>query len=530
MSIVDKKVLSVKEGIELCIKNNLPGAEGQLKSFIKNKKLGKNQIVKLQGNLESLFQKAIVTGGGKSGECILSEPKETATKRITGNSTNGRKPSEEDETLKEYFFAELVRRIGHRKDGWSETYNLWGRDWINQFSVSDMEWGKFETKLKETLGSNEKLDETMINEIYRNIKDNLKKDNRSLAIKLIERLEKEERIETEIEFFQAIAKGSYVEAMLKKDIEENERIDYHNEIPESMQIRIAKEITEKLLPFQMSYQRYKVVAAFPQFGTPEERKAIQAIGEWLIDEYSIDYMYSRIRIFVIEPESKQEISKKEAEKAFINRIINKTNTRMNRKDYKNTHKFQNAFFRLSMFLLLDMKNVKGLKEIILAEKKKINNAVSECVFQYAMKYGEKYEPEERVIVGFGEYSLEPVKREIAENLKGHDLTNLFDDKQQGVEEVKEVKPVSGLVEDIAWMDRILAAKKSGNNKIVTPTKLKSKAKKPIKTEATLQTIDIEAILNEPEPVKEEKKQYNRVFGSTFVIRNNIEMKEFAINE
>ncbi|MCH4825758.1 hypothetical protein [Planococcus halocryophilus] len=515
MNIVDTKTLSIKEGIELCIKNGLPGAEAQLVSFTKNKKLATNQKVKLQGNLESLFYEVLITGGGQSGKCILNGEKENPTERITGNSANGKKPTEEDEILKEYFFAELVRRIGHREEGWSETYNLWGRDWINQLSISDMEWANFETELKKTFSNIEKLNENAIKDIFNNIKENLKKNTRALAIKSIERLEKENRIKTEIEFFQAIAKGSYVEAMLKEGIEEGEIVDYHNEISEKMQMRIAAEIGERLVPFEMSYKRYKVVSAFPQFGTPEEKEALRAIGEWLIDEYSVDYLYNRIRIYVIDPSSKKDISKKEAETTFVNRIINKANQRMNRKDYKTTHKFQNAFYRLSMFMLLDIKKIEGLKETILSEKKNLNQVSSECVFQYALKYGEKYEApkEERTVFGFGEVSLEDKKKEIPEALKDVDITKLFD----------EVKPVEIKNKELEWMNRFPANPKK--RKEVTKTKPSVYVKPTI----TGNMIDIEAIKNEIEPVKVEK-QYNRIFGSTFVIRNENKIKEFVANE
>lgn len=442
------------EVIEYLIEKKVIGAEKRLSSYLKNHKLTNKDQINSAIEDFSMFHLNVRLGLDEKGKLLKGKDrvyvsdgeKEIVSKRITGNSTNGRQVSEEDELLKEFFFAELVRRIGLREDGWSNTYNFWGRDWINQFSVSDMEWSKFETKLKEIFKNNEKINEKMINEIFKNIKENLKKDTRSLAIKLIERLEKEDRIETEIEFFQVIAKDSYIEAMLQRSIEEDEKVDYHNEISEEMQMRIASEISEKLVPFKMSYKRYKVVSAFPQFGTPEEKKALSAIGEWLIDEYSIDYMYNSIRIFVVDPDSRQAITKKEAEKAFIYRLINKTNARMNRKDYKTTHKFQNAFYRLSMFLLLDLKNVKGLKESIQTEKQKINSVVSECVFQYALKYGEKYETEERRVYGFGETSLDkPKKKEIPETLKGHDLTNLFEDKPEKVGVMKEVKPAN-------WID------------------------------------------------------------------------------
>lgn len=412
MKLINDLQLTEREFIELTIEWGYKGEEFECKAWQERGCLKSNDGThkKLISKGKTHFEIVTIKGTGSKRIYTLSGLKETPSERINGNSTNGKKETEDDVIIREYFFNQLSKRISHKEEGWAETINLWGSNWINQLEVSESEWEAYRNKLIEVFSEQSEITDEIINKLIANIEDNLKKNYRSLAVKSIERLEREERIETELEFYQAYAKGSFVGSMIKQMAEDNgeKTVEYHNKLDEDKHSQIVAGLNELLEPYNMNYQRFKVVSAFPQFAIPEERKAIKMANQWLFDEHSIDYIYSRIRIYVKDPTVRKHISKEEVKTAFINRIIKNTNARMKRKDYKSTHKFQASFYRLSMFMLLDLKKVEGLKEAIKNEKLMINENIDACQYEYALKYGEQAEQPE--VYGFGEVALDQPKK------------------------------------------------------------------------------------------------------------------------
>ncbi|MFP3357609.1 hypothetical protein R0K17_09555 [Planococcus sp. SIMBA_143] len=435
-----------EEGLLFLAEKNIPKAQAKLNSFYRNKKLKtKPQIKALVEDLNMFFFNVSYSGSGQDREYTHEGKKETPSKRVTGNSTNGKKETEDDEIIREHFFNQLSKRINHREKGWAETINIWGRDWINELEVSDSEWEVYEKKLQEAFSNQSEITDEVIKQMLFNIKDNVKKNYRSLAIKSIERLEKENRIETDLEFYQALAKGSYIASAVERMAEEKgETANYHNELNEDKHAEIVAGVNEFLEPYEMNYERFKVVSAFPQFAVNNEREIVKMANKWLKGEHSIDYIYSRIRIHVKDAKIRKNISKKEVKAAFINRIIKNTDARMSRKDYKDTHKFQVAFYRLSMFMLLDLKKVKGLKEAIEKEKLMIKENVAACQYEYALKYGEKIEEPE--VYGFGEVALDRLERM---NKLPFDVSKLFEPVEKNVELVEVKEKVNPNLIDIA---------------------------------------------------------------------------------
>jgi len=520
MELLNEMVLTEKEFIELTIEMGFQGEELETATW---KKRG---CLKPNGTMEKLISKGLthyfnielVTNDegeiltGKNRRYTLRGLKTSPTQRITGNSTNGAKPTQFDDIIKEYFFNLLSKRVAKRDEGWSETYNQWGTDWINQLIISDSEWASYHKQLKETFEEYSELDEDHIRKIYMNVQENLRKNQRGLAVKSIERLEKEKRIETEIEFFQAFAKGSMVVNIMTDMEDDNtkneDRFKMHQKIHEYKHMEIVEGITNLLIPFGMTFGRYKVVSAFKHYGTEEEKAATEFVGKWLFEEHSIDYLYNRVRIFVTDAEIKMEISKEEAKDAYISRIIEKTNKRMNRKDYKATHKYQSTFYRLSVFLLLDMKKTEGLKEQIKMETKMIQETIDNCKYHYAVKYGENsIEEVEEVRWAFGEKAEKQTEK--------INIPVDFDDLFAPVEEVKP----KVAREEIAWMNRFPITK---SKKRIKPVATNAKR---INNTQKMGTIDMNSIGLDKE--KPKKKEYvAKIFGAeNFVIMSQPKLDE-----
>lgn len=442
MKLINDLELTEKEFIELTIKWGFAGEEFDTKAWRERGCLKSND-----GTHKKLFKKGktrydnvLLKGTGSNRIYTLSGLKETPTEKEDGRTDNGRNlTKDENEIIREYFFNQLSRRISHRENGWAETLNLWGMDWINELKVSESEWESYRKNLQDAFSAQVKITDEIIKKMILDIEENLKKNYRSLAEKSIEKLEKENRIETELEFYQVFAKGSYIPSMMQPILEaDGKEFDYHQRLEGDKHLSIVEELSEFLEPFGMAYNRYKIVSAFPQYVVNGERETLKAANKWLKDEYSIDYMYSRIRIYVIDATMKMEISKDQVKEAFINRIIKNTNARMNRKDYKNTHKFQASFYRLSMFTLLHMKSVKGLKETIANEKLMIKEKFESCLYEYAIKYGESMETQqpEKITYRFGEEALTKSKPAIE---MPFNVTEMFNLDPVEVAEYKEVK-------------------------------------------------------------------------------------------
>lgn len=542
MKFLDRKIVTERELIELTIEWGFDGKELETATF---KQRG---CLKPNGTMNKLIAKGLTRYDsvelmkdekgevltGKDRRYVLEGLKDSPTKRITGNATNGTPPTEFDEVIEEYFFNLLVKRVAPREDGWSETYNLWGSNWINQLVMSDTEWASYHTLLKNTFREYSDLSEEHIKEIFSNVKDNLNRNLRGLAVKLIERLEKKERIETDIEFYQVFAEGSLVADFnreMEKELKyEDKKFSLHYKIDEYKHLEIVEGITQIIAPLGMVFGRYKIVSAFPHYATDEEKVIIKIVGEWLFDCHSVDYLYNRIRIWVTDATILMEVSEQEKKDAFANRIIEKTNKRMNRKDYKTTPKYTNAFYRLSVFLLLDMKKVKGLGEQIKMESKMIKDAIENCKYHYAIEHGVDLDQQEQLNIARGQFGIEiegSVKPKVVKDveLQNH-LASFFDEtypKDTPIEEtpipVEVVKPEI-VNEDLIWMNKFPSNKKKSEIKPVATFK------KPVEIQ-TIGRVDIASIVAEEEkPV--EKQIDNRPFG--WQIEAHAEAKQPKLDE
>ncbi|MFP3361435.1 hypothetical protein R0K17_29440, partial [Planococcus sp. SIMBA_143] len=67
------------------------------------------------------------------------------------------------------------------------TIDIWGRDLINAEEVAESEGGVYEEKLRGAFSYQSEITDEVIKQMLFNIKDNVKKNYGSLAIKSIER-------------------------------------------------------------------------------------------------------------------------------------------------------------------------------------------------------------------------------------------------------------------------------------------------------------------------------------------------------
>lgn len=397
------------EVLEYLADKKVKTAQHRLNSFLKNNKLTNKDQVKATIEDYNMFHENVRLGVDEKGNILLGQKRmyisdgerDEPINRITGNSTNKRKPTGNVELLKEYFFSQLVHKVAPKEEGYSETMNQWGKLWVDMLPVTSDEREEYSNLIKDEFKDSDIKDKKHIEKISSNVLSNLRTNRRSLASKFIEELEKEKRIETEIEYFQAFGEDSFVVGMQKSSGIEKPVI--HQIMSIEKNTEIVAGIENILAPYGVPYSRFKVVSAFNHLATSiYEVEAVEAVHNWLMEEYSIDYLYNRIRIWVTDSSSVQEVSHEEAKAAYVNRIIELTNNRMNRKDYMTTHKYQNAFYRLSMFLLLDMLKVKGLTEQIDIEKQNMIPIVESCKEQHRIKFGV---PADEVIWGFGDRVL-----------------------------------------------------------------------------------------------------------------------------
>lgn len=535
-----KSNFTEKEGLLFLIDKGIPKAEEKLNSFEKHNKLKtKSQIKAFVESLEMYLHDVNYSGEGQSREYSHKGLKESATKRITGNAKNGRKLTDNDEIMKEYLFKLLCYKDAKRKAANEEDLGFdIKRDYtINQLiellnvipAASNEDSSSIHRELKEVFQGY--YDADLITYMQRNITSNLDSRKRDDIKLFIRHLVKEDRIEVNpLYYVKYLGDSEKLESIRKDEIwkakfemRQPELISPFQKISELEFIELDESIKEIVSEHGFTYQEY-IQASMNLIKVDSYIKDMLDDVKSYLRRFQYDFIYKSLDITILKSESAIEIKLEEAKRAFENKIILLTNNRMNKEEYSNKTEYLKEFYRLSMFIYLRKLKVNGLDDEIQKEITQIAKTYNEMSYVYGKKQAEQ--SEERTVFGFGVNSADPLKREIPAELKNIDITQLFEDKmQQEVKVLKDAAKPAIVNSEIEWMDRILAVKKD-KRVAAKPIRAKSQFTKPI---ITGNMIDIEAIIEEPEPVKV-KKQYNRIFGSTFVIRNEIEMKEFAVNE
>jgi len=501
MNIVDKKemVLSVREGIQFCIDNGIEAAQSQLESFDKNKKLATNQKETLRKNLECLADEVIVTGGGNKGKVILTGLKDSPSKRITGNVTNGNKATDLDLIMDEGIMRGLVLRI---RDGDSASYtvNNWA-DNLFLFRLGSNDW----SKLGETFVENYKdyMDEEKMVNMLKTVKENSQTRRIDVIRRSFKKLEFEGRIFTTEEYMEE----EYI------DPEEHSEEEY-----KKLYDNRYKEISKKAFEEMEAYEKAKVdslgvewskfaqAKARKPFAPKEGKRILKEVAKYMREEFQIERYFKKIKVQILDDDHNEEIDNKQLNEAFVKRFLELTYSRpINNDDYTNGKSYSKQLYVANVLLLLKQTGYGNLIESELeAEIKNIGKNIEKVKLTNLIK--NNIEEDQRPVGFPATNQNQPTIEEVDKAFEQQkeipvDVTHLFNDSK---EEVIEPKIVN---EEMEWMLRMSRfAKKKERVETVPPKPVQASKK----TKEGM--IDISQICIEEEEIEVKAEVDNRPFG------------------
>ncbi|GAE35764.1 hypothetical protein [Halalkalibacter akibai] len=343
----NENAFTEEEAINITIQHGYDGSEFITSVWKKRGCLSTNRTLDaLLRKLETIYHNVEVKGKGKGRRYILKNKKEEMTEREY--NYKGTVPTEEEETMKEYFFNILVK-AGF---GGTRPYNAWIRlfDLFQRNSIFNEELTEEIKELHMGVLVNPKEIVSEFNKAISNF-------NKSLIANSFRRLEKEGRITRSISYIFRTIDGNY------EEVEEERYEEATN---------FKKELVES---FDIKYTQY--IQANLSFGHKSVRmkEIIEVVNKQMEKEFGIKYMYQAIGVSVIDEKVIKEVSKEEFDQAYFKKFINLTQNRQNSKKYQDTKSFwRRTYFmntlKILSIILKDKSEIAGLEALLRKEMKK----------------------------------------------------------------------------------------------------------------------------------------------------------------
>jgi hypothetical protein len=337
-----------KELIDLTIEYGFDGSEFKTAAWKENKSL------KRDGSQTALMKKALTIHESvelvkdKNGKALRGSKRRYALGKKRDvqlereYNYNGRPLTEEDKTMKEYVFSQLleINDTPHTRD----TYSI--KIWANMIKLynrrasvkdtkelfSDYYYNKESTKVVRTF--NERIESRVID-----------------SVKLsISHLEKENRITTCEKYFAITSDGI-------------------KEIQKEFFDVIKLFLTKELAYYDVKYDDYKNAKIRKYNVSSNLEDVINKVDKELEDTYDIIKIFTGIKIEIIDNEIVREVSQNESNKAFINKLVKLTHDSQNKKERKEEYTasgfIEKEFHNFNVFLILrDVFGVTGLDDDI----------------------------------------------------------------------------------------------------------------------------------------------------------------------
>ncbi|MFD1736392.1 hypothetical protein ACFSCX_07425 [Bacillus salitolerans] len=342
-----KDTFTEEEAIKITIQHGYNGSEFKTKVWKDRGCLSTNRTLDaLIGKLETIYHIVEVNGKGKKRKYTLKNKKEEMTEREY--DYKGTVPTEEEETMKEYFFHNLLKDgLGFARpySAWIKEFKLFQR---NPFSSEDLMDEIKELHMGVLVNPKE-----IVSEFHKAINNY----NKSLIENSFRRLEREGRITRSISYMFRTIDGNYEEV-------DEERYEEAT--------TFKKELVES---FDIEYTQY-IQASFPFAHRSERMKEIiEEVNKQMEMEFGIKYMYQAIGISVIDEKVIKEVSKEDFDQAYFKKFIKLAQNRQESKKYKETKSFWRRTYlmntlKILSIILKDKSVFDGLEELLRKELKK----------------------------------------------------------------------------------------------------------------------------------------------------------------
>lgn len=342
MNIVDnEKEMTIIEALEFCVGKDVKDAQKRLESVIKAKKLSTSQKKTLKEILKCYFQNVEIVGGGlKSGKIIVSGCYSDEKERITGNSTNGYKRTENEKIIKEIIFDELIKKE-HLLEKYETGLSYSG--WATLFGIPEIEESEsFEQQAVKHL---QECYNVVANDWFKplEIVNEFQKAHtiyRKAVVKSsFSQLVKEGKIETEIFYIAGVPSAD--------NLQDDFKVITHQEYKE------MKELRDSTLQ-SLGSNLNEYVSHFKKRKDERLRRIFEAVRNTLWEEYGVTRFHESIKVEIADSAERDVIHLHPSiEHEFMKHMTERSITyRHNRDSYKTSTYFWQRFYILNTFNLM----------------------------------------------------------------------------------------------------------------------------------------------------------------------------------
>lgn len=356
------------EAVEYCIDMGIEEAKGLLETYksadrftnMKSVQALQKLLATIHFDVElAINPKTNKPFGGQKRKHLVGELRVDRVKKEDGREGNSRKPTADDFILDEYVFNKLVKLNGGDRPlkNWVqevELYNLYNVD-------------KEAMKLLIENVHSEGIAFFNAANVVNKFSDTINKRNMSIVQSAINRLSKDNKIQSTIHF---VFKG------LDND---------YSYVSEELYNEVKSEVKEIVEEFGLNYNSYVSQKINSQYRNAEYFECQKIVDKHLADNHEIQYFYKTIEIKILDKSLVREVTRSEMLEAYFNRLISLTLQKQKRKDYQDTRFVEKEFYRLNTFVLLDFIGVEVSQDVISEDKLTIKER-SEQVYSNNSSY------------------------------------------------------------------------------------------------------------------------------------------------
>lgn len=384
-----KDIYTERELIELFDGSEFKTAAWKERGYLKNN----GTLQKLIKKAETKYHKVEVVGSSSGRRYECSNPKEVVTSIEDKRKNNKGVTPNESKIMTGHIFNRLKSVIG-KGGSWSNTKGAW----IELMDLIDMNPNDLVELTEELESVYLPLHETInISSMRRESKQNVDTRLHDVFNYSIGKLVKDGLIQIEDDYKSKLTNEQYEHDKHYASLEGDEASPFKDlKNFELESIREAER--EELEQFGVIYNDYFMARVFPSIATKEALATLEYMDEMLQERFGIEFYYKSIRITVLKPREKMNVTHEQARKAFSDRLITLTNKRQNGQKYSNADTYAKKFYRLNMFMLLKIKGIEGLEEEIEKEKSTIKKRIGEvqsCYFNNDVQIEDVQEEDNR---------------------------------------------------------------------------------------------------------------------------------------
>lgn len=429
MNIINKDevIMSVTEALEFCIEKKVEGSHERLESYIRNNKLATNQKVALQNELERFYENVEITGGGKRGEVILSEPKDKPTEREF--NYKGTVSTDNQELMAEIIFNQLLKQkdniykyeTGLSYSGWANLCGIYNNPNTEEFK-------------EELIGVIQELHEFSDmksfkpSEVVDEFMKAIERARKASPKNAFNNLRRKGKIKTEKFNIKAVPLDES-EVVVNDEYEEQE-VGLKYVVISDEEYKAMKQAREEVLSaLNVSLTEYNDNIG-KKNRTANMNRAFREVKKRLKDEFNAVFMFESIKVEIIDPAQEPNIYFDDVNGCFFIHFQKLVRDRQNRKDYKTSTYFWKRFYLLNTFAILEYIGFSNGIDYEMYKEARTNYLMDMLTYRYDFV---GYEAEKEIFEGVGVFGdFATIIKEKQDEWLSNYLSNNNDEPKEAV--------------------------------------------------------------------------------------------------